>query len=122
MTNKLRIIPLGGLGEVGKNMTLFEYGENSLLVDAGLMFPENDMFGVDYLIPDFNYLITRKETLLGIVITHVSKSELRSELPVKKSLMAPNGFLHAGSVVTLAVISNVGAVGFTVAFRRAPSR
>ena len=70
MTNKLRISPLGGLGEVGKNMTLFEYGEQSLLVDAGLMFPENDMFGVDYLIPDFNYLIARKETLLGIIITH----------------------------------------------------
>ncbi len=70
MTNKLRIIPLGGLGEVRKNMTLFEYGEQSLLVDAGLMFPENDMFGVDYLIPDFNYLIARNDTLLGIIITH----------------------------------------------------
>ena len=70
MTNKLRIIPLGGLGEVGKNMTLFEYGEYSLLVDAGLMFPENDMFGIDYLIPDFNYLIEKKDTLQGIIITH----------------------------------------------------
>jgi ribonuclease J len=70
MTNKLRIIPLGGLGEVGKNMTVFEYGEYSLLVDAGLMFPENDMFGIDYLIPDFNYLIEKRDTLQGIIITH----------------------------------------------------
>jgi len=60
MTDKLRIVPLGGLGEVGKNMTLIEYGEFALLVDAGLMFPENDMLGVDYLIPDFSYLIQKK--------------------------------------------------------------
>ncbi len=54
--NKLRIIPLGGLGEVGKNMMVYEYGQNILIVDAGLMFPENDMLGVDYIIPDFQYL------------------------------------------------------------------
>jgi ribonuclease J len=70
MANKLRILPLGGLGEIGKNMMLFEYGNNSLLVDAGLMFPENDMLGIDYIIPDFRYLLDKKDTVRGIIITH----------------------------------------------------
>ena len=70
MTNKLRIIPIGGLGEIGKNMTAFEYGENILLVDTGLMFPENDMLGIDYIIPDFQYIIDRTDWVRGIVITH----------------------------------------------------
>jgi ribonuclease J len=51
--NKLRIIPLGGLGEVGKNMMVYEYGNNILVVDAGMMFPDNEMLGIDYIIPDF---------------------------------------------------------------------
>ena len=57
MKNKiLRIVPLGGLGEIGKNMMVYEYGQNILIVDTGLMFPENDMLGIDYIIPDFRYL------------------------------------------------------------------
>jgi ribonuclease J len=67
---KLRIIPLGGLGEVGKNMMVYEYGENILIVDSGIMFPENDMLGIDYIIPDFNYLLENREIIRGIVITH----------------------------------------------------
>jgi ribonuclease J len=67
---KLRIIPLGGLGEVGKNMMVYEYGENILIVDSGIMFPENDMLGIDYIIPDFNYLIENRAIIRGIVITH----------------------------------------------------
>jgi ribonuclease J len=70
LNNKLRIIPLGGLGEVGKNMTVFEYGENILIVDTGLMFPENDMLGIDYIIPDFKYVIQRADQVRGIIITH----------------------------------------------------
>jgi ribonuclease J len=66
----LRIIPLGGLGEVGKNMTAIEYGENILLIDAGIMFPENDMLGIDYIIPDFNYLLDKKDIVRGLIITH----------------------------------------------------
>jgi ribonuclease J len=67
---QLRIIPLGGLGEVGKNMMAYEYGGQILVVDAGLMFPDNDMIGVDYIIPDFEYLVDRADKVAGIVITH----------------------------------------------------
>ncbi|MBN2500127.1 MAG: ribonuclease J, partial [Anaerolineales bacterium] len=67
---KLRIIPLGGLGEVGKNMMAYEYGENILVVDAGLMFPDNDMLGIDYIIPDFQYLVENRDKVRGIIFTH----------------------------------------------------
>ena len=67
---KLRIIPLGGLGEVGKNMTVYEYGGEILVVDAGMMFPDNDMIGIDYIIPDFEYIKQRADKVRGIVITH----------------------------------------------------
>src|SRR5215212_7977057 len=67
---KLKIIPLGGLGEVGKNMTAYEYGNQILVVDAGIMFPHNDMIGIDYIIPDYEYLRKRAEKVVGIVITH----------------------------------------------------
>lgn len=68
--NKLRIIPLGGLGEVGKNMMAYEINDQILLVDAGLMFPDNDMLGVDYIIPDFEYLYDKSHKIVGIIITH----------------------------------------------------
>ena len=67
---KLRIVPLGGLGEVGKNMMAVEYGESILVIDAGLMFPENDMLGIDYIIPDFQYLLDKRQRISGIIITH----------------------------------------------------
>jgi len=66
----LRILPLGGLGEVGKNMMVYEYQDQILVVDAGLMFPENDMLGIDYIIPDFQYLIENRQKIVGIIVTH----------------------------------------------------
>src|SRR5260370_31845885 len=89
MAAKLRIIPLGGLGEIGKNMMLFEYGDNSLLLDAGLMFPENDMLGIDYIIPDFRYVIERKQTLRAIIITHRHEDHTGAINHVIASLDAP---------------------------------
>ena len=70
MSNKLRIVPLGGLGEIGKNMMAFEYAEQILVVDTGLMFPENDMLGIDYIIPDFRYLLDKRDQICGIIVTH----------------------------------------------------
>ena len=67
---KLQVIPLGGLGEIGKNMTVVRYGDEMIVIDSGLMFPENDMLGVDLVIPDFNYLIENQECLKAIVLTH----------------------------------------------------
>ncbi|HET90252.1 MAG TPA: ribonuclease J [Chloroflexi bacterium] len=70
MTEKLRIIPLGGLGEVGKNMLCIEYGRNILVIDAGIMFPESDMLGIDYIIPDWGYLRDKANMIRAIIITH----------------------------------------------------
>lgn len=68
---KVRIIPLGGLGEIGKNMTVFEYGEDAFIIDTGIMFPTNDMHGVDYIIPDFRYLVERTDLKIqAIFYTH----------------------------------------------------
>ncbi len=68
--DKLQIIPLGGLGEIGKNMFVVKYGKDFIIIDAGLKFPEEEMLGVDFVIPDFSYVLDNKKNLKGIFLTH----------------------------------------------------
>ena len=70
MASKLKIIPLGGLNEVGKNLTVYEYGRDILVVDCGMGFPDEDMYGVDVVIPDVSYLAKNRKRIRGIVLTH----------------------------------------------------
>jgi ribonuclease J len=68
--NPLKIIPLGGLDGIGKNMTVFEYGNDMVLLDAGLMFPDDEQPGIDLVLPDYTYVLENEHKLRGIVITH----------------------------------------------------
>jgi ribonuclease J len=86
---KLRIVPLGGLGEVGKNMMTYEYGKDILIVDAGIMFPENDMLGIDYIMPDFQYLRDKTQRVCGIVITHGHEDHIGAIQHVLENIQAP---------------------------------
>ncbi len=85
----IRLVPLGGLGEVGKNMLSVEYGENILIIDTGIMFPENDMLGIDYIIPDFDYLLDKKDLVRGIVITHGHEDHTGAISHVLEEIQAP---------------------------------
>ncbi|MCJ7513211.1 MAG: ribonuclease J [Anaerolineales bacterium] len=85
----LRVVPLGGLGEIGKNMMSIEYGENILIIDTGLMFPENDMLGIDYVIPDFRYLLDKRDKVRGIVVTHGHEDHTGAIRHVLEDIHAP---------------------------------
>ena len=69
-SSPLKIIPLGGLDGIGKNMTVFECGDDMVLVDAGLMFPDDSQPGIDLVLPDYTYVLENEEKLRGIVVTH----------------------------------------------------
>ncbi len=70
MASKLKIIPLGGLGEIGKNLTIYEYGKDIILVDCGMGFPDQSLYGVDMVIPDITYLKSNRDHIRGMIITH----------------------------------------------------
>ena len=98
---RLRVIPLGGLGEIGKNMTVFEYGDDIIVVDLGSMFPKEDMPGVDLVIPDLTYLEKNRERILGYVITHGHEDHIGAAPYVLKDMPAP---LY-GTRLTLALVA-----------------
>ena len=100
MANKLRIIPLGGLNEIGKNMTVLEYGDDMIVVDCGLGFPEDDMYGVDLVIPDVTYLVSSQKKLRGFFITHGHEDHIGS---IPYVLQAANAPIH-GTALTNGLI------------------
>ncbi len=98
MTDALRIVPLGGLGEIGLNMLLVEYGDRAVAIDCGVMFPEASMMGVDLVIPDVSYLRDRPERLQGIVLTHGHEDHIGALPFVARDLAVPTyatPFAHA---------------------------
>ena len=78
MAEKLKIIPLGGLDEIGKNLTVLEYGKDMIIVDCGLGFPDEDMYGIDLVIPDFSYLVANQKKIRGMFITHGHEDHIGS--------------------------------------------
>ncbi len=100
MADKLKIIPLGGLNEIGKNMTVLEYGKDMIVVDCGLGFPEDDMYGVDLVIPDVTYLAKNQNKLRGFFITHGHEDHIGALPYVLQAVNAP---VHA-TPLTLGLI------------------
>ena len=99
---KLRIIPLGGLGEIGKNMTVYEYEDDIIVVDIGSIFPAEDMPGVDLVIPDITYLIKNKDRIRGYAITHGHEDHIGASPYVLRDVPAP----VYGTRLTLALVEN----------------
>lgn len=102
MENTLSVIPLGGVEEIGLNMTVFEYGNDIIIVDAGLMFPEEDMLGVDFVIPDFSYILDNREKVRGIVLTHGHEDHIGALHFLLKEIDVP----VYGTPLTLGLVRN----------------
>ncbi|MFT9496911.1 ribonuclease J [Anaerosolibacter sp.] len=100
--SRLRVIPLGGLGEIGKNITVFEYGEDIVIVDCGIAFPEDEMMGIDLVLPDITYLKSKKDKIKGIVLTHGHEDHIGALPYVLKEINVP----VFGTKLTLGLLKN----------------
>jgi len=89
LAEKLKIIPLGGLDEIGKNITVLEYGKDMIVVDCGVGFPEEDMYGVDLVIPDFSYLVANQKKLRGLFVTHGHEDHIGSIPYLMREITCP---------------------------------
>ncbi len=89
MAEKLKIIALGGLNEIGKNLTVYEYGNDIIIVDVGMGFPDDDMYGIDVVIPDFTYLIKNADRIRGIFLTHGHEDHIGSISYLLRQVNAP---------------------------------
>ncbi|MTS91909.1 RNase J family beta-CASP ribonuclease [Pseudoflavonifractor sp. BIOML-A4] len=89
MAEKLKIISLGGLNEIGKNVTVYEYGGDMIVVDVGMGFPDDDMYGIDVVIPDFSYLIKNRDRIRGIFLTHGHEDHIGSLPYLLRDVQAP---------------------------------
>lgn len=101
-TQKLKVIPLGGLGEIGKNMTAIEYDDELIVIDCGIAFPDEDMYGVDLIIPDISYLIENESKLKGIFITHGHEDHIGAIPFILKQVNIP----IYGTRLTMGLIEN----------------
>lgn len=102
MSNSLKIIPLGGLGEIGKNMTLVEYEGRIVIVDTGLMFPTPDMLGIDLVLPDFSYLYGREDDIEAIVLTHGHEDHVGALPWILREIGMPKAIY--GGTLTMAMV------------------
>lgn len=100
--SKLKIIPLGGLNEIGKNMTVFSYGNDMIIVDCGMAFPDEEMFGIDIVIPDFSYVVKNCDKIRGVVLTHGHEDHIGGLAYLLKEINVP----IFGTNLTIGLVQN----------------